>query len=241
MGATAFFPLSDSDSDACWAGHISPLGSPPDRGATGLCGPGFELAGTPIVNASPTLAPFSTCEILPSPILRLQKRQPNCNHDGNPTPLAWNADDHGTAKRVNHSVTSPVFPTPKSLCPNLGRTVLGRSRPRTGKTLHDYAGVTKRHEASFENGPSPPRKALRRLASGGQDALGNFGASSSPWSLYEQGPDIVMDNLTESDPAPQPPTNHLRLKDYSPPPTLRKILVRYQAPACSPGRPVFAS
>ena len=103
---------------------------------------------TPIVEASPTLAPFQH--------VRFCLRYPS-DCKSNPTEnerIDLDAQTTELLKRVNHSVNISIFPTPKSYGPNLGD---GWTIAPDMGDCNDYA-VTKRHEL-LENGL--PSKALR--------------------------------------------------------------------------------
>src|ERR1700688_636507 len=103
---------------------------------------------TPIVEASPTLAPFQH--------VRFCLRYPS-DCKSNPTEnerIDLDAQTTELLMRVNHSVNMSIIPTPKSYGPNLGD---GWTIAPDMGDCNDYA-VTKRHEL-LENGL--PSKALR--------------------------------------------------------------------------------
>jgi len=134
---------------------------------------------TPIVEASPTLAPFQH--------VRFCLRYPS-DCKSNPTEnerIDLDAQTTELLKRVNQSVNMSIIPTPKSYGSNLGDgwTIA----PDTGD-CNDYA-VTKRHEL-LENGL--PSKALRLSVVKTASAIGHL-----VLVVVTTKGDIVMDNLTE--------------------------------------------
>jgi len=134
---------------------------------------------TPIMNASPTLAPFQH--------VRFCLRYPSdCKSD--PTEderIDLNAATWELLKRVNHSVNMSIIPTPKSYGPDLGDgwTIA----PKMGD-CNDYA-VTKRH-ALIENGM--PSRALRLSVVKTASEIGHL-----VLVVVTTKGDIVMDDLTE--------------------------------------------
>jgi len=134
---------------------------------------------TPIVEASPTLAPFQH--------VRFCLRYPS-DCKSNPTEnerIDLDAQTTELLKRVNHSVNISIIPTPKSYGPNLGDgwTIA----PEMGD-CNDYA-VTKRHEL-LENGL--PSKALRLAVVKTASGIGHL-----VLVVVTTKGDIVMDDLTE--------------------------------------------
>jgi len=134
---------------------------------------------TPIVEASPTLAPFQHvrfCLRYPSDCKTSPTENERIDLDAQTTELL---------KRVNHSVNISIIPTPKSYGPNLGDgwTIA----PDVGD-CNDYA-VTKRHEL-LENGL--PSKALRLSVVKTASGIGHL-----VLVVVTTKGDIVMDNLTE--------------------------------------------
>src|ERR1700681_120096 len=134
---------------------------------------------TPIMDASPTLAPFQH--------VRFCLRYPSdCKSDPTESErIDLNAETSELLKRVNHSVNMSIIPTPKSYGPNLGDgwTIA----PEMGD-CNDYA-VTKRHELIAKGLPSKAlRLAVVRTASG----VGHL-----VLVVVTTKGDIVMDNLTE--------------------------------------------
>jgi predicted transglutaminase-like cysteine proteinase len=134
---------------------------------------------TPIVDASPTLAPFQH--------VRFCLRYPS-DCKSNPTEnerIDLNAETSELLKRVNHSVNMSIIPTLKSYGPNLGD---GWTIAPDMGDCNDYA-VTKRHEL-LESGL--PSKALRlsvvKTASGSGHLV---------LVVVTTKGDIVLDNLTE--------------------------------------------
>jgi predicted transglutaminase-like cysteine proteinase len=133
---------------------------------------------TPIVDASPTLAPFQH--------VRFCLRYPS-DCKSNPTEderIELNAETSDLLKRVNHSVNISIIPTLKSYGSNLGDgwTIA----PNTGD-CNDYA-VTKRHEL-LENGL--PSKALRLSVVKTASEIGHL-----VLIVATTNGDVVMDNLT---------------------------------------------
>ena len=134
---------------------------------------------TPIMDASPTLAPFQH--------VRFCLRYPS-DCKSNPTEderIELNAETSDLLKRVNHSVNISIIPSLKSYGRNLedGWTIA----PNTGD-CNDYA-VTKRHEL-LENGL--PSKALRLSVVKTASGIGHL-----VLVVVTTKGDIVMDNLTE--------------------------------------------
>jgi predicted transglutaminase-like cysteine proteinase len=133
----------------------------------------------PIVDASPTLAPFQH--------VRFCLRYPSdCKSD--PTEnerIDLNAETSELLKRINHSVNVSIIPTIKSYGQNLadGWTI----GPDTGD-CNDYA-VTKRHEF-LESGL--PSKALRLSVVKTASGIGHL-----VLVVVTTKGDIVLDNLTE--------------------------------------------
>jgi predicted transglutaminase-like cysteine proteinase len=134
---------------------------------------------TPIMDASPTLAPFQHvrfCLHYPS----------DCKSDTSGTErIEFNAEISELLKRVNRSVNMSIAPTTKGYGSNLGEgwTIA----PGTGD-CNDYA-VTKRHEL-LENGL--PSKALRLSVVKTTSGLGHL-----VLVVVTTKGDIVLDNLTE--------------------------------------------
>jgi predicted transglutaminase-like cysteine proteinase len=134
---------------------------------------------TPIVGASPTLAPFQH--------VRFCLRYPSdCRSD--PTEnerIDLNEETLELLKRVNHSVNTSIIPIPKRYGPNLGDgwTIA----PEMGD-CNDYA-VTKRHEL-LESGL--PSKALRLSVVKTASGIGHL-----ILVVVTTKGDIVMDDLTE--------------------------------------------
>ena len=134
---------------------------------------------TPIVEASPTLAPFQH--------VRFCLRYPS-DCKTNPTEnerIDLDAETSELLKRVNHSVNISIIPTPKSYGPNLGD---GWTIAPDMGDCNDYA-VTKRHEL-LENGL--PSKALRLSVVKTASGIGHL-----VLVVVTTKGDIVMDNLTE--------------------------------------------
>jgi predicted transglutaminase-like cysteine proteinase len=134
---------------------------------------------TPIVEASPTLAPFQH--------VRFCLRYPS-DCKSNPTEnerIDLDAQTTELLKRVNQSVNMFIIPTPKSYGPNLGD---GWTIAPDMGDCNDYA-VTKRHEL-LENGL--PSKALRLSVVKTASGIGHL-----VLVVVTTKGDIVMDNLTE--------------------------------------------
>jgi predicted transglutaminase-like cysteine proteinase len=134
---------------------------------------------TPIVEASPTLAPFQH--------VRFCLRYPS-DCKSNPTEnerIDLDAQTTELLKRVNQSVNMSIIPTPKSYGPNLGD---GWTIAPDMGDCNDYA-VTKRHEL-LENGL--PSKALRLSVVKTATGIGHL-----VLVVVTTKGDIVMDNLTE--------------------------------------------
>ena len=134
---------------------------------------------TPIVEASPTLAPFQHvrfCLRYPSDCKSNATENERIDLDAQTTELL---------KRVNHSVNISIIPTPKSYGPNLGD---GWTIAPDMGDCNDYA-VTKRHEL-LENGL--PSKALRLSVVKTASGIGHL-----VLVVVTTKGDIVMDNLTE--------------------------------------------
>ena len=134
---------------------------------------------TPIVEASPTLAPFQQ--------VRFCLRYPS-DCKANPTEderIDLNAETSELLKRVNHSVNMYINPRPKSYGPYLGEgwTIA----PEMGD-CNDYA-VTKRHQL-LENGL--PSKALRLAVVKTASGVGHL-----VLVVVTTKGDIVLDDLTE--------------------------------------------
>jgi predicted transglutaminase-like cysteine proteinase len=134
---------------------------------------------TPIVEASPTLAPFQH--------VRFCLRYPS-DCKSNPTEnerIDLDAQTTELLKRVNQSVNMSIIPTPKSYGPNLGD---GWTIAPDMGDCNDYA-VTKRHEL-LENGL--PSKALRLSVVKTASGIGHL-----VLVVVTTKGDIVLDNLTE--------------------------------------------
>jgi predicted transglutaminase-like cysteine proteinase len=134
---------------------------------------------TPIVEASPTLAPFQH--------VRFCLRYPS-DCKSNPTEnerIDLDAQTAELLKRVNHSVNMSIIPTPKSYGPNLGD---GWTIAPDMGDCNDYA-VTKRHEL-LENGL--PSKALRLSVVKTASGIGHL-----VLVVVTTKGDIVMDDLTD--------------------------------------------
>ncbi len=134
---------------------------------------------TPIMDASPTLAPFQHvrfCLHYPSDC----KSNPAENDH-----IDLDAETSELLKRVNHSVNLSIIPTIKDYGPNLGDgwTIA----PDTGD-CNDYA-VTKRHQL-LESGL--PSKALRLSVVKTASGIGHL-----VLVVVTTKGDFVMDNLTE--------------------------------------------
>jgi predicted transglutaminase-like cysteine proteinase len=135
---------------------------------------------TPIMEASPTLAPFQH--------VRFCLRYPaDCK--SNPTAnerIDLNAETSELLKRVNHSVNMSIIPTVKSYGQNLGD---GWTIAPDMGDCNDYA-VTKRHEL-LQSGL--PAKALRLSVVKSASGIGHL-----VLVVVTTKGDIVMDNLTEA-------------------------------------------
>jgi len=134
---------------------------------------------TPIMDASPTLAPFQH--------VRFCLRYPS-DCKSNPAEndhIDLDAETSELLKRVNHSVNLSIIPTVKDYGPNLGDgwTIA----PDTGD-CNDYA-VTKRHQL-LEGGL--PSKALRLSVVKTASGIGHL-----VLVVVTTKGDVVMDNLTE--------------------------------------------
>jgi predicted transglutaminase-like cysteine proteinase len=134
---------------------------------------------TPIVDASPTLAPFQHvrfCLRYPSDCKSNRAENDHIDLDAETSELL---------KRVNHSVNLSIIPTVKDYGPNLGDgwTIA----PDTGD-CNDYA-VTKRHQL-LESGL--PSKALRLSVVKTASGIGHL-----VLVVVTTKGDFVMDNLTE--------------------------------------------
>jgi predicted transglutaminase-like cysteine proteinase len=134
---------------------------------------------TPIMDASPTLAPFQH--------VRFCLRYPS-DCKSNPAEndhIDLDAETSELLKRVNHSVNLSIIPTIKDYGPNLGDgwTIA----PGTGD-CNDYA-VTKRHQL-LESGL--PSKALRLSVVKTASGIGHL-----VLVVVTTKGDFVMDNLTE--------------------------------------------
>src|SRR5882762_368171 len=134
---------------------------------------------TPIVDASPTLAPFQH--------VRFCLRYPSdCkSNPGENDHIDLDAETFELLKRVNHSVNLSIIPTVKDYGTNLGNgwTIA----PDTGD-CNDYA-VTKRHEL-LESGL--PSKALRLSVVKTASGIGHL-----VLVVVTSKGNIVLDNLTE--------------------------------------------
>ena len=142
--------------------------------------PQDSSARSPIVEGSPTLAPFQH--------VRFCLRYPSdCKSD--PTEnqrIDLNTENFELLKRVNHSVNATIAPSPKSYGADLedGWTIA----PAAGD-CNDYA-VTKRHEL-LQSGL--PAKALRLSVVKTASGIGHL-----VLVVATTKGDIVMDNLTEA-------------------------------------------
>jgi predicted transglutaminase-like cysteine proteinase len=134
---------------------------------------------TPIMDASPTLAPFQHvrfCLRYPSDC----KSSPAENDH-----IDLDAETSELLKRVNHSVNMSIIPTRKSYGRNLGD---GWTIAPDMGDCNDYA-VTKRHKLIEKGLPSKARRlAVVRTASG----IGHL-----VLVVVTKKGDIVMDDLTE--------------------------------------------
>jgi predicted transglutaminase-like cysteine proteinase len=137
-------------------------------------------APSPIVEGSPTLAPFQH--------VRFCLRYPlDCKSDAAENQrIDLNTENSELLKRVNHSVNAAIAPAPKSYGPDLedGWTIA----PAAGD-CNDYA-VTKRHEL-LQSGL--PAKALRLSVVKTASGIGHL-----VLVVATTRGDIVMDNLTEA-------------------------------------------
>src|SRR5258708_13932709 len=145
---------------------------------------------TPIVDASPTLAPFQH--------VRFCLRYPS-DCKSNPTEnerIDFNAETSELLKRVNHSVNMSIIPTVKSYGTDLhdGWTIA----PDMGD-CNDYA-VTKRHEL-LESGL--PAKALRLSGVKTASGIGHL-----VLFVVTTKADIIMATLTEAISPWQSPDYH---------------------------------
>jgi predicted transglutaminase-like cysteine proteinase len=135
---------------------------------------------TPIIEASPTLAPFQH--------VRFCLRYPSdCKSD--PTEndrIDLNAETSELLKRVNNSVNMSIAPTVKSYGSNLGD---GWAIAPSMGDCNDYA-VTKRHEL-LESGL--PSKALRLSVVRTESGIGHL-----VLVVVTTKGEIVLDNLTET-------------------------------------------
>jgi predicted transglutaminase-like cysteine proteinase len=135
---------------------------------------------SPIVEGSPTLAPFQH--------VRFCLRYPvDCKSDpAENQRIDLNTETFELLKRVNHSVNAAIAPAPKSYGPDLedGWTIA----PAAGD-CNDYA-VTKRHEL-LQSGL--PAKALRLSVVKTASGIGHL-----VLVVATTRGDIVMDNLTEA-------------------------------------------
>jgi len=134
---------------------------------------------TPIVEATPTLAPFQH--------VRFCLRYPS-DCKTNPTKnerIDLDAETSELLIRVNHSVNMSIIPTPKSYGPNLGD---GWTIAPDMGDCNDYA-VTKRHQL-LESGL--PSKALRLSVVKTASGIGHL-----VLVVVTTKGDFVMDNLTE--------------------------------------------
>ena len=168
---------------------------------------------TPIVEASPTLAPFQH--------VRFCLRYPS-DCKSNPTEnerIDLDAQTTELLKRVNHSVNISIIPTPKSYGPNLGD---GWTIAPDMGDCNDYA-VTKRHEL-LEIGL--PSKALRLSVVKTASGIGHL-----VLVVVTTKGDIVMDNLTEVN-RPWQSTDYHWLKIQSA--TDSKFWYEIKAPAIGP-------
>jgi predicted transglutaminase-like cysteine proteinase len=134
---------------------------------------------TPIVEASPTLAPFQH--------VRFCLRYPaDCKSDSTDIDhIELNAETTELLNRVNHDINMSIIPTSKSYGSNLGDgwTI----SPNMGD-CNDYA-VSKRHEL-LESGL--PSKALRLAVVKTASGIGHL-----ILVVVTTKGDIVLDNLTE--------------------------------------------
>jgi predicted transglutaminase-like cysteine proteinase len=135
---------------------------------------------TPIIEASPTLAPFQH--------VRFCLRYPtDCKSDPTESDrIDLNAETSELLKRVNHSVNMSIAPTVKAYGSNLGD---GWTIAPDMGDCNDYA-VTKRHEL-LESGL--PSKALRLSVVKTASGIGHL-----VLVVVTTRGEIVMDNLTET-------------------------------------------
>jgi predicted transglutaminase-like cysteine proteinase len=135
---------------------------------------------TPIVDASPTLAPFQH--------VRFCLRYPSdCKSNPADTDrIDLNTETSAVLKRVNHSVNLAIVPTLKSYGSNLGD---GWTIAPGAGDCNDYA-VTKRHEL-LESGL--PSKALRLSVVTTRSGIGHL-----VLVVVTTKGDLVLDNLTEA-------------------------------------------
>jgi predicted transglutaminase-like cysteine proteinase len=142
--------------------------------------PQEPVAPAPIMDASPTLAPFQH--------VRFCLRYPaDCK--SNPAEqerISLDAEILGLLKRVNHGVNASIIPTVKSYGENLGDG--WKIGPDFGD-CNDYA-VTKRHQLLDSGLPS---KALRLAVVQTASGIGHL-----VLVVVTTKGDIVMDNLTEA-------------------------------------------
>ena len=134
---------------------------------------------TPIMDASPTLAPFQH--------VRFCLRYPS-DCKSNPAEndhIDLDAETSELLKRVNHSVNMSIIPTRKSYGRNLGD---GWTIAPDMGDCNDYA-VTKRHQL-IESGL--PSKALRLSVVKTASGIGHL-----VLVVVTTKGDVVMDNLTE--------------------------------------------
>jgi predicted transglutaminase-like cysteine proteinase len=135
---------------------------------------------TPIMDASPALAPFQH--------VRFCLRYPaDCKSGSSEIErIELNGETSELLKRVNRSINLSITPTPKSYGSNLGE---GWTIAPDMGDCNDYA-VTKRHEL-LESGL--PSKALRLSVVKTTSGLGHL-----VLVVVTTKGDIVMDNLTEA-------------------------------------------
>ena len=134
---------------------------------------------TPIMDASPTLAPFQH--------VRFCLRYPS-DCKSNPAEnerIDLSAETSELLKRVNHRVNMSIIPTPKSYGPNLGDS--WTIAPEMGD-CNDYA-VTKRHELLVSGLPS---RALRLSVVKTRSGIGHL-----VLVVATTKGDMVLDDLTE--------------------------------------------
>jgi predicted transglutaminase-like cysteine proteinase len=135
---------------------------------------------TPIVEASPTLAPFQH--------VRFCLRYPSdCkSNETENERIDLNAETLALLRRINHSVNLSIIPALKNYGPNIGD--VWTIAPYMGD-CNDYA-VTKRHEL-LENGLSS--KALRLSVVKTPSGIGHL-----VLVVATTKGDMVLDNLTET-------------------------------------------